>query len=80
MLFSKLTLPPSHLGKVSVDVFWKTFRGVPFEQENKIDTTIYVYPITHPYGAVPDCMYVDLCLFWEANILGTQSCVVGMQS
>ena len=32
------------------------------------------------YGAVPDCMYVDLCLFWEANILGTQSCVVGMQS
>ena len=30
--------------------------------------------------AVPDCMYVDLCLFWEANILGTQSCVVGMQS
>ena len=22
-------------------------------------------------GAVPDCMYVDLCCFCEANILGT---------
>ena len=46
----------------------------------KIETAIYIYIYIYIYGAVPDCMYVDLCLFWEANILGTQSCVVGMQS
>ena len=41
---------------------------------------LYIYIFIYVYGAMPDCKYVDLCLFWEANIPGTHSCVVGMQS
>ena len=41
---------------------------------------LYIYTHVHIYlfiyGTMPDCMCADLCVFCEANILGTQSCVL----